>query len=62
MRIIGKDELGIKLCEYCQVSHYGEIPFEYTPDNFSTVCENKYCDDAYSNYLENLNVCKEEVS
>lgn len=52
INIITREELGDNLCKYCELTEYGNK--EINTNQFN-LCEGICCDDAYSNYLNEIN-------
>lgn len=46
------EELDDKLCNYCRPTGYGDLKSVNTPNGVQ-MCEGRWCDDAYTKYIEN---------
>lgn len=59
MKILNKQELmdnDEKLCDYCEFTEYGIASHKgvYCVGNLPVMCEGNWCEEAYNNYLEEM--------
>lgn len=52
-KILTCEQLGDNLCKYCEITEYGLLSVNTNQFN---LCEGVLCDDAYCNYLEEVDI------
>ena len=52
-KMLTSKELGDSLCKYCEITDYGSLSVNTNQFN---LCEGVLCDDAYYNYLEEVDI------